>query len=76
MQNMQNFGFGKKCRFWFQKIWSWKKSIGFGKIGLRKSLGFGKNGIGQKVSDSEFFLYKTLSGEIMFSIMAQNRRRG
>ena len=35
------FGLGKKCRFWFWKIWSRKKSLVFG---------FGKFGLAEKVS--------------------------
>ena len=33
----------KKSRFWFQKIWSRKKSIGFGNLVSEKSLGIGQN---------------------------------
>ena len=38
MQNMQNFGFGKKCPFWFwfQKICSWKKVSVSEKLVLEK----------------------------------------
>ena len=63
------FGLEEKSRFWFWRIWSRKKSLGFGfvKFGLgnkvsvsvsenlvsEKSFGFGKFGLEKKVSISE-----------------------
>ena len=39
----ENFFSEKKSQFWFQRIWSWNKSIGFEEFGLGKSIGFGQN---------------------------------
>ena len=48
----ENLVSGKKSRFWFRKIWSQKKIMGFGyrEFGLEKRISFGKFGIEKKVS--------------------------
>ena len=50
------WGFWLRCR----RIWSWKKSLGFGKFGLGKSHGFGKFGIGNSLGCRKFGLGKNL----------------
>ena len=46
----ENLVSGKKSRFWFRKIWSQKKIMGFGyrEFGLEKRISFGKFGIEKK----------------------------
>ena len=47
---LENLVSGKMSRFWFRKIWSQKKIMGFGyrEFGLEKRISFGKFGIEKK----------------------------
>ena len=57
----RKFGLGKKSQFRFRKIWSRKKSLGFGKFGHEKKYWFRRIWSRKKVSVSENLVSKKVS---------------